>query len=102
MGNETATDTWNLTLSTPQGDLPVTLRLNTDGGNLSGTLNTPLGDGTISGGTYSDTELNTTVSISFQGMPVSAQINGTIEGDSIKGTVNTGMLGSLNFSGTRG
>jgi zinc protease len=102
MGNETATDTWNLTLSTPQGDLPVTLRLNTDGGNLSGTLNTPLGDGTISGGTYSDTELNTNVSISFQGMPISAQINGTIEGDSIKGTVNTGMLGSLNFSGTRG
>lgn len=101
MFQETTTETWNLTLSTPQGDIPVTLSLNPEGGNLSGKLSTPLGDGTISGGTYDGTTLVSTASISFQGMPVSAQINGTVDGDSIKGSVDTGIIGSLNFTGTR-
>lgn len=103
MGNQTATDTWNLSLSSPQGDLPVTMTLNTDGGNLSGTLSTPIGDGTISGGTYTETNLSTTVSISFQGMNVNAQIEGTIEGDSINGTISSGIPGfpPLQFRGTR-
>lgn len=101
MNPQTATETWNLTLSSPQGDLPVTLKLNSDGGNISGVLQTPMGDGTISGGTYDLKTLMTTASINFQGMNVQAQIAGTIEGDTIEGNVDTGIIGSLPFKGTR-
>jgi zinc protease len=103
MGTETATERWNLILSSPQGDLPVTLTLNTDGGNLSGVLNTPVGDGTISGGAYDGAKLETSANLSFQGMPITVQINGDISGDNIEGTVNTEVPGfpPMNFKGTK-
>ena len=103
MNPQTATEIWNLTLSSPQGDVPVTLKLNTDGGNLSGVLTTPFGDGTISGGVYDLKTLNTTANLNFQGMSVNAQIAATIENDVIEGNVTTGIPGfpPLQFKGTR-
>lgn len=103
MNPQTATEHWNLTLSSPQGDLPVTMKINSDGGNISGILSTPLGDGTISGGSYDLKSISTTANISFQGTQVTARIEGAIDEDKISGTVTTGIPGfpPLPFKGTR-
>lgn len=103
MNPQTATEHWNLTLSSPQGELPVTLKINSDGGNISGILSTPFGDGTISGGSYDLKSINTTANIDFQGTQVTARIEGAIDENSISGTVSTGIPGfpPLPFKGTR-
>lgn len=103
MNPQTATENWNLTLSSPQGDLPVTLKINSDGGNISGILSTPFGDGTISGGSYDLKSINTTASLDFQGTQVTARVEGTIDENQINGTVSTGIPGfpPLPFKGTR-
>lgn len=95
------TETWNLNLSSPQGELPVTMVLENTDGNLSGNLTTPVGAGTISGGTLAGNQLNATASLDFQGMPVSVEVVGVVDGDSISGSVNTAIIGSLKFHGTR-
>ncbi|MEP6925666.1 MAG: pitrilysin family protein [Pyrinomonadaceae bacterium] len=96
-----AGETWNLSVSSPQGNLPITMLLMREGESITGTLNTPVGDGAITGGTISDNNLTATASLSFQGMPVNVKISGTIDGDSVSGSIDTGMLGSLPFTGTK-
>ena len=103
MNNATsgAGETWNLEVFSPQGNLPITMVLLKEGDSITGTLNTPVGDGAITAGTISDNNLAATASLSFQGMPVNVKITGTINGDSVSGSVDTGILGSLPFTGTR-
>ena len=94
---------WNLTLSSPQGDLPVTLTLTNSGGNLGGSLSTPIGDGSITGGTISGNEVNASASLDFQGQAVNITINGTSDGNTINGNVSTPLMGgmTLPFTGTK-
>lgn len=103
MNNATsgAGETWNLNVSSPQGNLPITMVLLKEGESITGTLNTPVGDGAITNGTISNNNLSATANLSFQGMPVNVKITGTINGDSVSGNVDTGVLGSLAFTGTK-
>ncbi len=103
MNNATsgAGETWNLEVTSPQGNLPITMVLLKEGESITGTLNTPVGDGAITAGAISGNSLEATASLSFQGMPVNVKITGTINGDSVSGSVDTGILGSLPFTGTR-
>lgn len=96
-----AGETWNLEVSSPQGNLPIAMVLIKEGESITGTLKTPVGDGTVTSGTISNNNLSATANLSFQGMPVNVKIVGVINGDSVKGNVDTGMLGSLPFTGTK-
>jgi len=93
--------TWNLTLKTPMGDRPVTVTLNTDGNDLSGSFQSPQGDQQFEGGTASGDEA--TWSTMFAGAMGEMKLDfvGQVEGDEIEGTVQFGSFGSGTFSGTR-
>jgi hypothetical protein len=56
----------------------------------------PIGNGSVSGN-----QLRLPVSLQFGGDTVEATIVGTIEGDSMRGTITMGALGSFEFTGTR-
>lgn len=93
--------TWNITLKTPMGDRPVTVTLNTDGNELSGTFAAPQGDQPFEGGTASGNEA--TWSTMFNGAMGEMKLDfvGAVDGDTIDGTVQFGAFGSGTFTGTR-
>ena len=70
-----ADGTWNLTMQTPMGVRTSKLTLSTSGGALTGTQ---------------EAEGNTT-----------DIADGTVNGNTLNGTADTGMFGSFPFEGTR-
>lgn len=92
---------WNITLKTPMGDRPVTVTLNSDGGDLSGKFASPQGDQDFDGGTANGDEA--TWSTMFNGAMGEMKLDfvGTVDGDAIDGTVQFGSFGSGTFDGTR-
>ena len=93
--------TWKLIVNTPMGTQESTLTLDTAGGALSGTQTAPNGGGApIEDGTVSGNDVTWKASIT-RPMPMTLQFSGTVDGDTISGTVRLGMFGSANFTGTR-
>ena len=70
-----ADGTWNLTMQTPMGERRSTLTLATSGGSLTGSQ---------------EAEGNTT-----------DITDGSVNGNTLNGTADTGMFGSFPFEGTR-
>lgn len=95
------TGTWSLVVQSPQGDINSQLTLTREGEQIGGTLGTPMGNVALKSGRVSGNQLRLTASIEMGGESVDAIITGTIEGDSIQGTIVMGAMGSFDFTGTR-
>jgi hypothetical protein len=93
--------TWNLTVNTPMGEQKSTLVLAASGTTLTGTQSAghsegrPIEDGEVNGN-----EISWKASIT-KPMAMTLQFSGTVEGDTINGSVKLGMFGSAKFSGAR-
>jgi hypothetical protein len=95
-----ADGTWNLTMNTPMGERRSTLTLAASGGSLTGRQEAEGNTSDIASGTVSGNDVSWQVSITNP-MPLTLTFNGTVDGDSLSGTADTGMFGSFPFSGTR-
>ena len=95
-----ADGTWNLTMNTPMGERRSTVTLSTSGGTLTGMQEAEGNTTEIAGGTVSGNDLSWQVSI-IDPMPLTLTFSGTVDGNSLNGTADTGMFGSFPFSGTR-
>ena len=91
---------WNLTMTTPMGERQATLTLLSSGGTLTGMQEAEGNTTEIAGGTVSGNDLSWQVSI-IDPMPLTLTFSGTVDGNSLNGTADTGMFGSFPFSGTR-
>lgn len=107
-GNETTGETanvsgkWSLTLDFQGQNFPVTLELEQDGENVTGTLESVFGGGDISGGKVRGNKISATAGIEFQGQSLELNLSGTVDGDSMSGTVNTPMIPvPIEFKGER-
>ncbi len=94
---------WNLTIEAQGQKLPVTLTLKQDGGKISGLLDSMLGKGEITDAKVAGNKFTGTSKMQIQGQAVDLSISGTIDGDKMKGIINTGMPGfpPFPFEGTR-
>jgi zinc protease len=94
---------WDLNLEAQGQKLPVSLELTQDGAKVSGTLNSMLGKGEISDAKVTGNKLKGTAKSEMQGKAMELSISGTVDGDSMKGTIETGMPGfpPLPFEGKR-
>ena len=95
-----ADGTWNLTMDTPMGQRQSTLTLSTAGGSLTGKQEAEGNTTDIVDGSANGNELSWKVSITNP-MPLTLTFNGTVDGNSITGTADTGMFGSFSFQGTK-
>lgn len=93
---------WNLKLQTPMGERPVTVRLAAAGAVLTGALvgaagESPLTDGSLDGAKVAWSTM-------FTGAMGEMKLDfaGTVDGDSVSGTVQFGAFGSGTFSGAKG
>ena len=95
-----ADGTWNLTMQTPMGERRSTLTLSTAGGTLTGKQEAEGNTTDISEGTANGNDVSWKVSITNP-MPLTLTFNGTVDGNTLNGTADTGMFGSFPFEGTR-
>jgi imidazolonepropionase-like amidohydrolase len=92
---------WDLNIQTPQGEIGVKVTITRDGDQLAGTMTSPMGTVTLKSVTISGNQLRATASIPAGGDNIEGTIVGTIEGDSIRGTMSLGAMGSFEFTGSR-
>jgi hypothetical protein len=93
--------TWKLVVSTPMGAQESTLVVSTSGSTLTGTQSAGSGDGRpIDEGTVDGNDITWKASIT-KPMPMTLEFSGTVDGDSLTGSVKLGMFGSASFTGTR-
>jgi len=95
-----ADGTWQLVMNTPMGERRSTLTLSTAGGTLTGTQEAEGNTTDIADGTANGNDLSWKVSITNP-MPLTLTFSGTVDGNSLTGTADTGMFGSFPFEGTR-
>jgi hypothetical protein len=93
--------TWNLTVNTPMGEQKSTLVVTSSGNTLTGSQSAGHGEGRpIEDGEVNGNEISWKASIT-KPMAMTLQFSGTVEGDTINGSVKLGMFGSAKFSGAR-
>ena len=95
-----ADGTWNLTMQTPMGERRSTLTLSTSGGTLTGKQEAEGNTTDIAEGSVNGDELSWKVSITNP-MPLTLTFSGSVDGNSLTGTADTGMFGSFPFEGER-
>lgn len=95
-----ADGTWNLTMETPMGERRSTLTLSTAGGTLTGKQEAEGNTTDIAEGTANGNDVSWKVSITNP-MPLTLTFSGTVDGNSLTGSADTGMFGSFPFQGTR-
>ena len=95
-----ADGSWKCTINSPMGAQEATLTLVTDGGSLSGTMAGAQGTQEFSGGKVDGDNLEWEVQMTSP-MPMTLEINATVDGDSISGNVKLGAFGDASFEGTR-
>lgn len=98
-----ANGVWNLNIEVQGQQLPVTLTIKQDGGKASGTLDSMLGKGEFSDGKITGNKLAASAKMQAQGQTIELSVSGTIDGDTMKGVINTGMpnFPPLPFEGKR-
>jgi hypothetical protein len=95
-----ADGTWTTTINTPMGAQTGTLVLATNGGELSGSMQSPQGEMAIADGKADGDNLSWTTSITSP-MPMNLEFTAIVAGDEITGSVKLGAFGNADFKGTR-
>ncbi len=94
---------WTLTVDAQGQQLPVTLMLKQDGGKVSGSLDSVMGKGDIADAKVNGNKFVGTAKSQIQGQAMDLVISGTIDGDSMKGTITVPIPGAppFSFTGTK-
>jgi carbon-monoxide dehydrogenase large subunit len=90
---------WKIVLSTAMGPQTFVARFATDGGKLSGTLDSDIGAQDFAG-TVDGTQLNWTMKVA-KPMPLTLKYDIRIEGDRLTGKCKMGMFGTAKLTGDR-
>ena len=91
---------YKITLNTPMGAMDGTLTIKDEEGEISGSLNSQLGDSAFKGGTAEGNKIQFNIDLNAMGTQISMVCEATVDGDSIKGMMNSAM-GGAEFSGKR-
>jgi len=91
---------WKLTVNTPMGTQESTLVISSSGATLTGTQSAGSESRPIDEGTVNGNDVRWKASIS-RPMPMTLEFSGTVDGDTMSGSVRLGMFGSQQFSGVR-
>src|SRR5262245_23473953 len=90
---------WSITSESPQGPIQLTFNIKQEGATISGEVSSPFGTFPLSG-SLSGAELSFAFTAKIQDQEVAVAGKGSIDGNSIRGSMNA-MGHDSNFSGTR-
>ncbi len=93
---------WSLNIDFQGQRLPVTMSLEQNGSEVTGELETMLGNGKIADGRVTGSKLVATAQAEMQGSPIEFAISGKADGDEMSGTITAPIVPDpLSFSGSR-
>jgi imidazolonepropionase-like amidohydrolase len=92
--------TWNINMSLSGQSFPGSFVLRQEGGTISGTLQTQVGNAEFTGATISGNAFHVVTTANIQGQPVELTIDGTVNGNELSGTVGS-SFGTATFNGSR-
>ena len=91
---------WEIVINSPLGAQKAVLDLATDGASLTGTQTAQQGSGPLENGKVDGSNLSWSAKISSP-MPMTLDFAGTVDGDTLSGSVKAGSFGSFPFTGNR-
>jgi len=94
------TGSWDISLETGQGTATPSMVLRQDGENLSGSYKGRLGETKLEG-KVKDRTIRFTLTLKFQEQPVTVTYDGTVAGDTMKGSVTFGDRFTANWTAKR-
>jgi zinc protease len=93
---------WSLTITAPNGQtLPATLTMKQEGQGLNGSVQTQLGQATLSEINLNGSSFNANLKLDARGQIMEGKVNGSVETDKMKGEINLQNFPPLPFTGTR-
>ena len=91
------TGTWSVKVQTAMGEMGATLSLNQSESTLTGEYEGELGTAPIVDGSVSGQEIVFGVRLSIMGREMELVFSGTVEGESMSGTLNLGTMGTAEW-----
>ncbi|HUF03045.1 MAG TPA: pitrilysin family protein [Aridibacter sp.] len=93
---------WQVDISAQGQDLSLKLELEQDGSDVTGSIDSMLGQGTLKDGTVSGAGLKGTLVTEMQGQEIELEISASVSGDSMEGLITIPLMGEpLPFKGSR-
>jgi hypothetical protein len=99
-GSPDITGAWVVTVDTPQGKHDAEATFKQSGEKVIGDVTTPMGTANVSG-TLIKNQLTISYSIALQGQPLEFKLAGTVDTDTMSGTLEFGGIGSTAWSARR-
>lgn len=93
--------TYNIEVDSPMGKRSGKLILKVDGGSVSGSYTTEMGEQSFQDGTVSGDDFAFSATMSSPMGEIKLDFKGTVSGDDISGEVQAGSFGTSPFKGTR-
>src|SRR5262245_14189790 len=92
---------WNLTASSPDGQVALKLEIKTKGAEIGGALDTPFGQFPIISASVQGADVTIKVKGDLHGNQAVVQIAGKLEGATMKGSLTSAGLPTLDFTGKK-
>jgi hypothetical protein len=96
------TGKWDLNADAGGQQIPITLELKQEKADFTGTVSTPLGNGTVENGKVSGNNVNGTIKIDIQGQAMELKLSGKIDAGKISGTIEGPGVPQVSFDGKKG
>ena len=95
------TGTWDVTVDSPQGEIAVTLILKQTGSEVTGDMKSEFGAADVYDGSVSGNKIEFSVKLPIAAEPVEIIFEGTVEENTIEGTIDLGPMGTVEWSATK-
>ena len=93
--------TWDLTVTTPQGENRGTMTATQSGATLEGTMVTEMGTVQITNGRVTGQRVTFSITLPISGQTTTILFRGTVDGNRMTGTADLGAMGNATFTGER-
>ena len=91
---------WEITINSPMGAQKARLELTASGNSLTGTQHAQGASQPVANGKVAGNNVSWSANITSP-MPMTLEFSGSVDGDSLKGSVKAGAFGSFPFTGAR-
>jgi imidazolonepropionase-like amidohydrolase len=93
--------TWDITVTSPQGENRASMTVTQSGATLDGTMATEVGTVQVTDGRVTGQRVTFSVAVPISGQTTTIVFRGTVDGNRMTGTADMGALGTATFTGER-
>ena len=93
--------TWDITVTSPQGENRASMTVTQTGGTLDGSMVTEMGTVQITDGRVTGQRVGFTIAVPISGQTTTIVFRGTVDGNRMTGNADLGALGSATFTAER-